>query len=71
MQHPSTDPAAYFAAVADAREALDDALAAVRAEQDAGRLSPIEACTERCGLLERHLAELARLRAEHLGEPPS
>jgi hypothetical protein len=69
MQNPSTDHAAYFTAVADASEALDDALAAVRAEQDAGRITAIEACTERCGLLERHLRELARLRAEHLGRP--
>ena len=69
MQNPSTNDnhSAYFAAVTDASEALDDAMAAVRAGQDAGRISMIEACLERCDLLERHLRELTRLRREHLG----
>jgi len=51
----------------DADEALDDALAAIRAEQDEHRLSPAEAAAERCELLERHLDECRRLRREHLG----
>lgn len=55
---------AYFGAMRDADEALDDALAAVRAEEDAGRITPAEAATERVGLLERHLAECRRLRRE-------
>jgi len=47
--------------------ALDDALAAVRAEEDAGRITPAEAAAERVGLLEQHIAECRRLRREHLG----
>jgi hypothetical protein len=44
----------------DAREALEDALAAIRAETTAGRVTPAEAATERAGLLQRHLAEVER-----------
>lgn len=51
----------------DADEALEDALAAVRAEEDEHRITPAEAATERVGLLERHLAECQRLRRELLG----
>ena len=58
---------AYYDAMRDADEALDDALAAVRAEEDAHRITPLEACAERVGLLERHLEECRRLRREHLG----
>jgi hypothetical protein len=60
--HPS-----YFDQMRDADEALDDALAAVRAEQDAGRITELEAAAERIQLLERHIAECQRLRAA-LGE---
>lgn len=67
MQNPSTS--AYFDAMRDADEALADALSAVRAEEDEYRITPIEACTERITLLERHLAECRRLRREHLGGP--
>ncbi len=59
---------AYFDAMRDADEALDDALAAVRAEEDAGRITPAEAATERVGVLEHHLAECRRLRGELGGE---
>lgn len=58
---------AYYQAMRDADEALDDALSAVRAEEAAGRITPLEAATERVGLLERHIAECRRLRGEHLG----
>ena len=58
--------AAYFDAMRAADAALDDALAAVRAEEDAGRITPAEAAAERVGLLERHIAECRRLRREHL-----
>ena len=59
----------YFDAMRDADEALDDALAAVRAEEDAGRITTAEAAAERVGLLERHIDLCQRLRREHLGEP--
>jgi hypothetical protein len=65
---PAEDPhTAYYDAVSQADESLDDALAAVRAEQDAGRIGVAEAACERVALLERHLQLLERLRAEHLG----
>jgi hypothetical protein len=57
----------YFAALRDADSALDDALGHVRAEQDAGRITPAEAAAERIGLMERHIAERQRLRRELLG----
>jgi hypothetical protein len=66
--HP-TDPNAYFDAVRALDEALDLALGRVRAEQDAGRLTAVQAAAERVGLLERHLAESRRLRRELSGDP--
>jgi hypothetical protein len=62
--HPTDRHAAYFDAMREADEALDEALQAIRAEQDAGRLSPAEAAAERIGLLERHIAECQRLRRD-------
>jgi hypothetical protein len=56
--------AAYFDAMRDADEALADALSHIRAEEQAGRLTPIEAAVERVGLLERHIAECQRLRRD-------
>jgi len=58
---------AYYARMRDLDEALDEALAAVRAEQDAGSITLAEAAAKRCGLLEGHIAECRRLRGEHLG----
>jgi hypothetical protein len=67
-----TDPASfykpgYWPAVADENAAADDSLGHIRAEENAGRITAIEAATERCVLLTEHLARLARLRAEYLG----
>jgi hypothetical protein len=67
QNHPTHDPIAYFAALDDEQDAFDDALAAIRAEQDAGRITPAEAAAERVGLLEQHLERCRQLRAEHLG----
>jgi len=65
---PTTDRhSAYYDAMRDADEALEDALGHVRAEEDAHRITTIEAAAERVGLLERHLAECQRLRRELLG----
>ncbi len=61
---------AYYAAVSAADEALEDALGHIRAEQDDGRISVVDAAAERVQLLERHLAECQRLRREHLGGTP-
>jgi hypothetical protein len=65
MNNPPTDRhAAYFDAMREADEALDEALGHVRAEQDAGRITPAQAAAERVTLLERHLAECRRLRRD-------
>jgi len=64
MNDPTDRHSRYFAEMHRADESLDDALAAVRAEHDAGRITLLQACAERCELLERHLAECQRLRGE-------
>jgi hypothetical protein len=71
QNHPTHDPVAYFAALDDEQVAFDDALAAIRAEQDAGRLGAVEAAAERVTLLEQHLERCRQLRAEHLGDDAS
>jgi len=58
------NPDSYFNAMRDLDEALDDALGHIRAEQDAGRITPAQAAAERVGLLERHIAECRRLRGQ-------
>jgi hypothetical protein len=63
----SNDPTGYYSAMRDADDALQDALAAIRAQEDAHRITPAEAAAERVGVLERHLAECQRLRRDLLG----
>ena len=58
---------AYYEAVSQADDDLEDALTHVRAEEDAGRITARQAADERVELLERHLEECQRLRREHLG----
>lgn len=55
---------AYFDALRALDEALDLELGRVRAEQDAGRLTAVQAAAERVAVLERHLAETRRLRRD-------
>ena len=65
MEHPPIDPhSAYFDAMRQLDQDLDEALGHVRAEEDAGRITPAQAAAERVGLLERHLAECQRLRRD-------
>ncbi len=59
---------AYFDAIREAEDDVADALGHIRAEEDAGRITTVEAATERVGLLERHLERCRQLRAEYLGE---
>jgi hypothetical protein len=70
MHDPTDRHSRYYTAVSEADDALDDALSHVRAEEDAGRITPAEAAAERVGLLENHLAECQRARLEHLGGTP-
>jgi hypothetical protein len=60
----------YFDAIRRAEEDVSEALGHVRAEEDAGRITTVEAAAERVGLLERHLERCRQLRAEHLGGTP-
>lgn len=68
MENPSTS--AYFDAMRRLDEDTDDALGAVRGEEAEGRISPQDAAAERIQVLERHLSECRRLRAELLGDKP-
>ena len=70
MHNDSTrDPERYFAALRDEQNALDDALAAIREEQAAGRITTAEAAAEREQLLTAHLERVAAIRDRYLGEP--
>ena len=72
MQNPSTDDthSAYYDAVSRADADLEDALGHVRAEEDAHRITTVEAAAERIGLLERHLELCQQARLDHLGGTP-
>jgi hypothetical protein len=72
MQNPSTDAghSAYYDAIRRAEEDISEALAHVRAEEDAHRITTAEAAAERIGLLERHIERCRQLRAGHLGDTP-
>jgi hypothetical protein len=59
----------YFQRMRELDEDLDDALAAIRAQEAAARISAVEAAAGRCELLERHLLEVRRL--SHELDPPS
>ena len=72
MQNPSTDDkhSAYYDAVSKADADLEDALGHIRAEEDAHRITPVEAAAERIELLERHLELCRQARLDHLGGTP-
>jgi hypothetical protein len=69
VSNPGTNDghSAYYRAVGDADDDLHEAISHIAAEQDAGRISTEQAAAARCEVLERHLARLEQLRAEHLG----
>ena len=72
MEKPTTDDqhSTYYSVVGKADTDLDEALSHVRAEEDAGRITPAEAASERVELLERHLELCQQARLEHLGGKP-
>jgi hypothetical protein len=72
MEKPTTSDlhSAYFDAIHQADADLEEAISHVRAEQDAGRLTPAGAAAERVGLLERHLELCRQARLDHLGGTP-
>jgi hypothetical protein len=70
MNHPAGRPSAYYAALRDEEDAVSDALACIRAEEDERRITAVQAAAERISLLEGHLVRLAKIRLEHLGGTP-
>jgi hypothetical protein len=64
------DPGRYFDALNDEVAAFDDAVAAIRDELAAGRITPKQAAAEREQLLTAHLGRLAAIRARYLGGEP-
>ena len=72
MQNPSTDDrhSAYYDAVTKADADLEEALSHVRAEEDAHRITTVEAAAKRIGLLEHHLELCQQARLDHLGGTP-
>ena len=58
---------AYYDAVSEADDDLEEALTHVRADEDAGRITTRQAADERVRLLENHLEQVQQLRREHLG----
>jgi hypothetical protein len=61
---------AYHEAVSAADDDVRDALAHVRAEEDAGRITALQAAQERVGLLENHLERCRQARITYLGGQP-
>ena len=56
----------YWELASRAADELDERLAAIRRDHDAGEISTIEAADERVQVLEEHLARLRALRREYL-----
>jgi len=59
--------AQYWELVTSADRTVDAELAAICRKEDAGEYTVMEACEARVAALEAHLAEVRRLRLEHLG----
>ncbi|MGO8957575.1 MAG: hypothetical protein ACLQFR_09435 [Streptosporangiaceae bacterium] len=59
---------AYAQHVSDAADRLDEQLASIRRDQDAGDITVREAADERVQVLGEHLDRLRLLRAEYLDD---
>ena len=59
---------AYSTALHALSERLDSELAQLRQRQHAQALSVVEAATERCRILERHLDACRELQTQYLGD---
>jgi hypothetical protein len=62
---PRDQAAEYSEALTAAGQKLDGALADLRAAQDAGEITVVEAADQRVLILEIHLADLTRLREQY------
>ena len=69
MDNTTNDYAArYWELSAEAQRELDERLANVRNDYEAGEISIRDAADKRVELMEKHLAHLRELRARYLGE---
>jgi len=57
----------YLRLTAEEDAAAREALEAIVAEEDAGRISPLQAADERLQLLEQHLERTRAIRVRYLG----
>jgi hypothetical protein len=64
---PDNPPRTYSQAATELDTALDEALAAIRAEEDEGRINICQAAGERIDVLTRHIGEIQALRRTHFG----
>jgi DNA-binding protein H-NS len=63
-------PSAYYAEITAADEDLQLSLETLRKDEDAQRITTLEAAQERVKLMEEHLAHCQRLRREYLHPQP-
>jgi hypothetical protein len=63
------EPSAYYTEITAADEDLQLSLETLRRDEDAHRLTTLEAAQERIKLMEDHLAHIQRLRREYLEAP--
>jgi len=63
---PQPPRATYFVLVAEEDARLDATIAAIRADEDAGHLTPAEAASNRISVLEIHARRVRELREQYL-----
>lgn len=63
---PASDSELYRIGIQRADAELEGQLSAIRAAEDAGRISVLEAADKRIVAMEHHLAECRRLRETYL-----
>lgn len=66
-EQPGEQPSRYWQLATEAASNLEERLAAISRDFDAGEISTIDAANERIRILEEHLARLRLLREEYLG----
>jgi hypothetical protein len=55
----------FYDQMRDLDESLDEALAAIRAQEAENNITSAEAASERCAVLENHIAACRQLRQQH------
>jgi hypothetical protein len=67
MSDRPTNGLTYAQAATELDVAIDEALAAIRAEEDEGRISVCQNARERIDVMTRHIEEIQQLRRVHFG----